>query len=62
MMNETVKAVVNVVVFYIAMLAMRAMQGWNLYTFVSLLLLIYSGKELWICVEKLEKEWRSKIR
>lgn len=61
-MNEAVKAVINVVVFYIAMLAMIAMQGWNLYTFVSLLLLIYSGKELWLCVEKLEKEWRSKIR
>lgn len=61
-MNEAVKAVINVVVFYVAMLAMRAMQGWNLYTFVSLLLLIYSGKELWICVEKLEKEWWSKIR
>lgn len=61
-MNEAIKAVINVVVFYIAMLAMRAMQGWNLYTFVSLLLLIYSGKELWIGVEKLEKEWRSKIR
>lgn len=60
-MNEAVKAVINVVVFYVAMLAMRAIQGWNLYTFVSLLLLIYSGKELWICVEKLEKEWRSKI-
>lgn len=61
-MNEAVKAVINVVVFYVAMLAMRAMDGWNLYTFVSLLLLIYSGKELWICVEKLEKEWQSKIR
>ena len=61
-MNEAIKAVINVVVFYVAMLAMRAMQGWNLYTFVSLLLLIYSGKGIWICVEKLEKEWRSKIR
>lgn len=61
-MNDAVKAVVNVVVFYIAMLAMMAMDGWNLYTFVSLLLLIYSGKELWFYVEKLEKEWRSKIR
>ena len=61
-MNDAVKAVVNVVVFYIAMLAMRAMAGWNLYTFVSLLLLIYSGKGILNCVEKLEKEFRSKIR
>lgn len=61
-MNNAVKAVVNVVVFYIAMLAMRAMDGWNLCTFVSLILLIYSGKGIWNCVEKLEKEFRSKIR
>lgn len=61
-MRDGVKAVVHVSVFYIAMFAMRALHGFNLYTAVCLLLLVYSGKGVWNIVEKLEKEWRSKVR